>query len=56
MYRDLIREYPAVLDHQTGLGWALLRMGRTAEAKRLFADVLTVSPDNPSARQGVASQ
>lgn len=54
LYRDLIRDYPAVLDHQTGLGWGLLRMGRSAEAKRLFAEVLAVSPDNPSA--SVASQ
>jgi tetratricopeptide (TPR) repeat protein len=54
LYRALMREYPAELDHQTGLGWALAKMGRGAEARRLFQGVLAVSPDNPSARQGMA--
>lgn len=30
VYRKLVRDYPAELDHQTGLGWALARMGRAA--------------------------
>ena len=54
-YRKLVAEYPAVLDHQTGLGWALLRMGRRAEAHRLFQAVLLVSPDNPNAKAGLAA-
>jgi len=53
-YRKLVADYPSVLDHQTGLGWALLRMGRRAEAQRLFQTVLTVSPDNASAKAGLA--
>jgi tetratricopeptide (TPR) repeat protein len=53
-YRKLVEEYPAELDHQTGLGWALTRMGRKAEAKQVFAGVLAVSPDNANARQGMA--
>lgn len=53
-YRKLVEEYPAELDHQTGLGWALVKMGRKAEAKQLFAAVLAVSPDNANARQGLA--
>ncbi len=54
VYRKLVKDYPGELDHQTGLGWALARMGRTAEAKKTFARVLDVSPDNPNARQGMA--
>jgi Flp pilus assembly protein TadD len=46
-------DYPAELDHQTGLGWSLLKMGRSKEARQLFTAVLAVSPDNPNARQGM---
>jgi tetratricopeptide (TPR) repeat protein len=53
-YRKLVDEYPSELDHQTGLGWALAKMGRKAEAKQQFAAVLAVSPDNANARQGMA--
>jgi len=54
LYRKLVDEYPADLDHQTGLGWALARMGRVKEAKAIFQQVLAVSPDNPNALQGMA--
>lgn len=54
-YRKLVEEYPAELDHQTGLGWCLLRMGRKAEARQVFAGVLAVSPDNSSAKAGMAA-
>lgn len=53
-YRKLVAEYPAELDHQTGLGWALVKMGKGGEAKQLFRQVLAVSPDNASAKAGVA--
>lgn len=53
-YRKLVEDYPAELDHQTGLGWALVKMGKTAEAKQLFRQVLAVSPDNPNAKAGMA--
>lgn len=56
VYRKLVEDYPAELDHQTGLGWAMLRMGRRAEAKQVFAAVLAVSPDNVNAQQGMAAQ
>lgn len=55
-YRQLVADYPSDLDHKTGLGWALLRMGRTAEARRIFEGVLAVSPDNINAKQGLAAQ
>jgi Flp pilus assembly protein TadD len=54
-YRKLVAEYPSNLDHKTGLGWALLRMGRRAEARQLFEAALAVSPDNPNAKQGLAA-
>lgn len=54
VYRKLVADYPAVLDHQTGLAWTLLRMGRRAEAHRLFNAVLAVSPDNLNAKAGLA--
>ncbi len=53
-YRSLVKEYPGELDHQTGLGWALARMGRVAEGKKLFKQVLDVSPDNANAQAGMA--
>ncbi|HQP36515.1 MAG TPA: tetratricopeptide repeat protein [Polyangiaceae bacterium] len=53
-YRKLIEEYPAELDHQTGLGWCLLKMGRKAEARQTFGGVLAVSPDNANAKAGMA--
>jgi tetratricopeptide (TPR) repeat protein len=55
-YRRLGEEYPAELDHQTGLGWSLARMGRRGEARQIFAAVLAVSPDNVNAKQGMALQ
>jgi tetratricopeptide (TPR) repeat protein len=54
IYHKLVEEYPAELDYQTGLAWALLRMGKRAEAHKIFQAVLAVSPDNPNALQGMA--
>ena len=55
-YRKLVEEYPAELDYQTGLGWALLRLGKIEEAQKVFGFVLSVSPDNPNARDGMAAK
>lgn len=54
VYRQLVTDYPATLDYQTGLAWALARMGRLKEAKQMFRAVLAVSPDNQNALQGLA--
>lgn len=54
VYRGLVEHYPANLNYQTGLGWALARMGRVKEGKELFRAVLAVSPDNPNALDGMA--
>lgn len=53
-YRRLADSYPATLDYKTGLGWALLKLGRSADARTQFEAVLAVSPDNVSAKQGMA--
>lgn len=53
IYRKLVEDYPANLDYKTGLGWAIARMGRVAEAKKIFKEVLAVSPDNPNAQAGM---
>jgi hypothetical protein len=52
----LVEEYPGELDYQTGLGWALLRLGKREEAQGIFDFVLAVSPDNLNAREGIAAQ
>jgi tetratricopeptide (TPR) repeat protein len=55
-YRKLVEDYPAELDYQTGLAWALVRLGKREEARKLFTFVLSVSPDNPNARDGMAAK
>jgi tetratricopeptide (TPR) repeat protein len=55
-YRKLVEEYPAELDYQTGLGWALFRLGKREEARKIFEFVLSVSPDNPNAKDGLAAR
>lgn len=56
IYRKLVDGFPAELDYQTGLGWALLRMGKREEGQKLFRAVLAVSPDNLNALQGMAAK
>ena len=53
-YRQLTGDYPSDLDYKTGLGWALLKLGRTADARQIFTAVLAVSPDNTNAKAGMA--
>jgi len=55
-YRKLVEEYPGELDYQTGLGWAMLRLGKREEARKVFESVLSVSPDNANARDGMAAK
>jgi tetratricopeptide (TPR) repeat protein len=55
-YRKLVDEYPGELDYQTGLGWALQRLGKIEDAQKLFQAVLAVSPDNLNANQGAAAK
>ena len=55
-YRRLADDYPSELDYKTGLGWALLKQGKGAEAQAVFEGVLAVSPNNVSARAGVGAR
>jgi tetratricopeptide (TPR) repeat protein len=52
-YRRLTEDYPSEMDYRTGLGWALLKLGKSAEAKAIFDGVLAVSPDNVNAKAGL---
>jgi len=52
-YRKLVEDYPSESDYRTGLGWALLKLGKTADARQWFESVLAVSPDNASAKLGL---
>ena len=54
-YRRLSDDYPSDLDYRTGLGWSLMKTGKSADAKAIFNAVLAVSPDNVSARQGLTT-
>ena len=56
LYRKLVEEYPSMLDYQTGLGWAMQRMGKRKEAKAIFQAVLAVAPDNVNAEEGMAEK
>ncbi len=55
-YRRLVEQYPSELDYQTGLGWALLKLGRANDARPVFEAVLAVSPDNVNAKLGLAAK
>ena len=55
LYRKLMDDFPAMLDYQTGYGWALQRMGKRKEAEAIFRAVLAVSPDNVNAQQGLTA-
>lgn len=52
-YRHLMEDYPSEMDYRTGLGWALVKEGKNAEAKPIFESVLAVSPDNVNAKAGL---
>ena len=55
-YRKLVEDYSAELDYQTGLDWALARLGKREEARKIFVSALSVSPDNPNAPDGMAAK
>jgi tetratricopeptide (TPR) repeat protein len=56
IYRKLVEEYPGDLDYQTGYAWALQRIGKREDARKLFQAVLAVSPDNLNANQGLSAK
>jgi tetratricopeptide (TPR) repeat protein len=52
-YRGLSAAYPSEGDVRGGLGWSLLKLGRTADAAAVFSEVLVFSPRNALALDGV---
>lgn len=52
-YRRLVRLYPSDIEMRAALGWAVLRMGKQAEAVELFRAVLELSPQHASAAAGL---
>ena len=52
LYRKLYGLYPGDVDVRTGLGWAVFKMGKAGDASKIFAEVLEISPKNPSALDG----
>ncbi len=53
LYRRAVASYPASAELRTGLGWTLLKQGRTREAREAFEVVLAFAPDQASAREGL---
>jgi tetratricopeptide (TPR) repeat protein len=53
LYRRAVAAFPASAEMRTGLGWTLLKLGRSKEARAAFEQVLAFSPDQLSAREGL---
>ncbi len=54
-YRKILGLYPGNLTMRLGLGWAQLKAHDQEAAGRTFAEVLRRSPNNASAKQGLAA-
>ncbi len=52
-YQKVLDLYPSDLDMKTGLAWSLFYMGDKQKAETSFSEVIAVSPDNVSAKQGL---
>lgn len=53
-YARLVTLYPADVEMKAGWAWALLKQGKAAQAKPLFAQILAVAPTHASALEGAA--
>lgn len=53
LYKRLGEGYPSDVDVRAGLGWSLLKMGKTSEASAEFHAVLEISPRNALAADGL---
>jgi TolA-binding protein len=40
---------------KAGLGWSLLKQGKSADAAKAFRETLSLSPNHASAREGLAT-
>ncbi|MBW2700424.1 MAG: tetratricopeptide repeat protein [Deltaproteobacteria bacterium] len=52
-YQQVLDAYPSELEMMLGQGWTYLRMGRKAEAKKMFDQVLRIRRSNLNARSGL---
>jgi len=55
LYQKLVDGYPGDMEARAGLGWALLKLGKTKDAMAVFKTVLDFSPKNVLAQQGLAA-
>lgn len=53
LYKRLSEAYPSDVEVRAGLGWALLKAGKAAEAASEFRAVLDVAPKNALALDGI---
>jgi tetratricopeptide (TPR) repeat protein len=53
-YRQVVALYPSNIEMHAGLGWALLKQGKGADARPEFERILSVAPDHASAAEGLA--
>jgi tetratricopeptide (TPR) repeat protein len=54
-YRKALAGFPSNVEMRVGLGWSLLKQGRSKEARVEFERVLGVAPDYASAKEGLAA-
>lgn len=53
LYRKLSELYPSDVEVSSGLGWSLLKGGKTAEAAGVFKEILEVAPRHALAKEGL---
>lgn len=53
LYAHLKELYPSDADVRSGLGWSLLKQGKTAEATRELRELLSIHPRHALAKQGL---
>lgn len=53
LYAKLKDRYPSDADVRSGLGWSLLKQGKSADAVREFRELLQVQPKHPLGKQGL---
>ncbi|MFO0763153.1 MAG: tetratricopeptide repeat protein, partial [Byssovorax sp.] len=53
LYRRLLDAYPSDVEVRAGLGWALLKSGKAADAAKEFREVLEIAPKNALSLDGL---
>jgi tetratricopeptide (TPR) repeat protein len=55
LYKKLADMYPGDVEVRSGLGWALLKGGKAADAMKEFQAILEIAPKNALAREGLSA-